>query len=350
VTSGGAPRPVEPAGLTISVVVPVRNGASFLSACLDGLLASKRPAHQVIVVDDASTDDTAAVAGGHPVTLLRLAPRAGAAAARNAGARVATGDALLFVDADVVVRPDTVGRVAAVLGNDPGLAAVFGSYDDSPADSHFVSQYRNLLHHFVHQHASPEATTFWTGCGAVRRDIFQGLGGFDPAQPFMEDIELGYRLRSAGHRIRLDRTIQVKHLKPWRFWSMLRADIFGRAVPWSRLLLERGQMVSDLNLGIHHRVSALASGLAVLLLLLAPIEPRLLVGVPILLATVVFLNRDLFGFLRRRKGLLFAAGALPLHVLYYLYSSATFVACWIEHHVLGRGRRARVTTPGASRL
>ena len=71
-----------------------------------------------------------------------------------------------------------------------------------------VSQYRNLLHHFVHQHGNSEASTFWAGCGAIRRSVFEEMGGFDEQRfptPSIEDIELGYRLRQAGHRILLDK-------------------------------------------------------------------------------------------------------------------------------------------------
>ena len=346
---GGVP-PRRPAdhSVSVSVIVPVRNGAAFLGRCLDALQASSPSPHEIIVVDDASTDESGRLARAQGVSVVSLDHQVGAAAARNAGARNATGEVFLFIDADVVVRPETVGRVAQDLAARPDVVAVFGSYDDAPADSHFVSQYRNLLHHFVHQQANSEATTFWTGCGAVRRDVFESLGGFDPAQPSMEDIELGYRLRARGHRILLDKGLLVKHLKPWRLWSMLRADILGRAVPWSRLLLQRGHMSNDLNLGWHHRVSAALAGLAVVLLVFVPFEPRLLVALALALVAIAVLNRDLYGFLVRRKGFGFAAAVFPLHVLYYLYSSATFAVCWIEHRLVRR-RTSTAPAPGLSR-
>src|SRR5262249_38107054 len=155
---------------------------------------------------------------------------------------------------------------------------------------------------FVHQQGSADAGTFWTGCGAVRRQAFESLGGFDPRQPSMEDIELGYRLRAQGHRILLDKDLFVKHLKVWRFLGMLRTDILGRAVPWSRLLLQRKQMTDDLNLSRHHRASALLAGLTVPLLLLAPLEPRLLVALAGALAAIVALNHDLYAFFVRKRG------------------------------------------------
>src|SRR6185436_3746045 len=101
-----------------------------------------------------------------------LAHNAGAAAARNAGASEAQATILLFVDADVAVAPGTVARLLAWFETQPDLDAVFGSYDDRPARAGLVSQFRNLLHHYVHQHGNPEAATFWAGFGAVRRDAF----------------------------------------------------------------------------------------------------------------------------------------------------------------------------------
>jgi hypothetical protein len=62
---------------------------------------------------------------------------------------------------------------------EPDLAAVFGLYDAAPAALRVISQYRNLLHHFVHQNGNPQASTFSAGCGAIRRSVFEQIGGFD---------------------------------------------------------------------------------------------------------------------------------------------------------------------------
>ena len=85
------------------------------------------------------------------------------AAARNLAAETAKGEILVFIDADVVVKPDTIGKVARVSKFIPRFQALFGSYDDEPAEKNFLSQYKNLQHHFVHQNSSPEASTFWSG-------------------------------------------------------------------------------------------------------------------------------------------------------------------------------------------
>jgi cellulose synthase/poly-beta-1,6-N-acetylglucosamine synthase-like glycosyltransferase len=79
---------------------------------------------------------------------------------------------LFFVDADVMVSPDAIERVLGYFHREPEIDALFGSYDDQPAEPNFLSQYRNLLHHYVHQCGREEASTFWGACGAIRRDVF----------------------------------------------------------------------------------------------------------------------------------------------------------------------------------
>jgi glycosyltransferase involved in cell wall biosynthesis len=315
----------------ITVIIPVHNGENFLPRCLDRLLTSSYPAYEIIIVNDASTDQSAEIARQKGARVLATTRQSGPAAARNLGATQARGELLFFVDADVMVQPLTLDRIAYNFRTYPEIAAVFGSYDDSPAEKNFLSQYRNLYHHYVHQQARPEASTFWSGCGAIRRDVFLALGGFDQVRypaPAIEDIELGYRLRRKGYNIRLDKELQVKHLKEWRLGSMLRADIFARALPWSTLILETDNLVNDLNLQMTERINAGMVMLSVGVLLLSPWQPKLLLILPLLLAVPLLLNRKLYRFFLQRKGWGFTLLVFPLQLLYYLYSSLTFLCCW----------------------
>ena len=317
-----------------SIIVPVYNDPEHLRECLEALLASSRPDSDIIVVDDASTDQTPAVASRPGVRLFRLGKNSGPAAARNYGARRAEGDALLFVDADVVVAAGVVDRVTKRLEASPDVAAVFGSNDSRPRGPGIVSQYRNLLHHFVHQNGSPEASTFWAGCGAIRRSVFESIGGFDETQAAtrfgrsVEDIELGYRLRRAGHRIILDKSLQVTHLKTWTLSSLIRTDIVSRAVPWARLILERRQFPDDLNLRTGQRWSVGLVGLACALVPLSVFHLGWLALSGAALVGVLVVNRKLFGFFFRERGLRFAAACVPLHLLHSLCSGLGFLhAC-----------------------
>lgn len=316
----------------ISIIVPVYNNSQDVTECLAALIASSNPGTEIIVVDDASTDETPSMAARMSVRILPLSKNSGPSSARNYGARHARGDILFFVDADVVVMPGAVARVEQAFADDPTLAAVFGSYDSHPRAKGVVTEYRNLLHHYVHQHGDVEASTFWGACGAIRRSVFEEIGGFDEKRfpRCIEDIELGYRIRQAGHRIVLDKALQGTHLKRWTLWSVIRTDVFCRAVPWTRLMLERRMAPNDLNLKLGQRTSLMLVAAAGLFALLTPFAIQLFALSASALCGVIALNRDLYLFFLRKRGLFFAAAAVSLHFLYYIYGGLTYLYVWTE--------------------
>ena len=240
----------------ISVVIPAYNAGHNLDKCLDAIERLVVSPLEVIVVDDGSSDGSIERAAMRGIRILAAPRRQGPAAARNIGAKVAQGRILFFLDSDVCVHCDALERVTAAL-SDPGVDAVIGSYDDDPSSPDFLSQYKNLMHCFVHQTSCSEASTFWSGCGAIRRDVFLELSGFDAnyKRPAIEDIELGYRMREAGRRILLDRELRARHLKKWSFWGLLKTDVVDRGIPWTELILRDQKMPNDLNLQISQRVS-----------------------------------------------------------------------------------------------
>src|SRR5574341_1218107 len=200
---------------SISVIIAVYNSADHLRPCLEHLARSTVACHECIVVDDGSTDASASVALESGAKVLSTGGPGGPARARNLGAKFAEGDLLFFLDSDVCVHPDTLARIQSAFDEDPKLDALMGSYDDSPESPDFLSQYKNLMHCFVHQRSRRRACTFWSGCGAVRRAVFFEHAGFDESyqRPAVEDIELGYRMFMAGRQMILDKAIRVKHLK-----------------------------------------------------------------------------------------------------------------------------------------
>jgi len=328
--------PMNKAMPKVSVIVPVYNGGTGLEQCLAAIRASTYSEYELIVVDNGSTDDSVRVASGYGDRILHCPGPSGPGAARNMGSEHATGDLLIFVDADVVVCPDTLSRLVCHFENSPNVSAVFGSYDDQPAAENFLSQYRNLLHHFVHQQANSDAATFWGGCGAIRKAVFHTLGGFDQQQypqASIEDIELGFRLHQLGSRIVLDRSIQVKHLKVWKLGSMLRADILNRAVPWTKLILEKQGLMNDLNLETSQRVSAGLVGLSWVVIPLGVLSPYAWVSGLGLLGMVAVLNRSLYWFFYRKRGVWFALKTFPMQILYFTYSGMTFVTYWCVYKV-----------------
>jgi hypothetical protein len=335
----------------LSIVVPVGGDAPAWPRAAASLAQLDPPPGEVIVVVDGGDARHVARASAIGATVISLDVRAGPARARNRGAHAASGDVLLFLDADVEVPSDLVARVTAAFSGVEPVTAVFGSYDDAPADPGLVSQYRNLLHHFVHQRGSERASTFWAGCGAMRRRAFLEAGGFDEryATPSIEDIELGTRLVAAGHAIRLVKTIQVRHLKRWTLGQVLSTDLFARAVPWTGLMLDSGRLVNDLNVTVRNRMSvALALG-SLFALPLAVAWPGLAAFALLSVAGAMALNGALFRFLRERRGLPFAVAAVPLHWVYLLVCGAGFGLGLARHVVRRQGGRSRSNAPAATR-
>jgi Glycosyl transferase family 2 len=317
--------------ISLGVVVPATDLPGSLGRCLAAIEAADDPPDEVHVVDG---------------------PRdLSASGARNAGAERVTADVVVFVDSDVAVHRDAFRRIRAAFAADPGLTAVYGSYDDSPVDRSTVSAFRNLLHHHVHQAAPGPAETFWTGLGAVRRHAFLAAGGFDEARyphPSIEDIAFGHALTAGGARILLDPAIQGTHLKVWTLRSMVWTDLARRGIPWVALQVRRRRPSSALNCGWRHRVSALACTVAI---------GAAVVGAPLLavlaLGTLVGLNRAFYALLIRRLGVIAGVAGVALHGLHHLISVAAVpagvIAALAAPGPSGRPRRDAAIPAGLGR-
>ena len=336
----------------LSIIVPTYNCIPALRRCLAALQEQVGSEMEIIVVDDASTDATPNVAAETGVRVIRARQNGGPGAARNLGAGVATGDILLFVDSDVVIGKGMLQRVVESFKRDHNITALFGSYDDSPDARGLVSSYRNLLHHYMHQTGNPNADTFWAGFGAVKKRVFLDVGGFDAkrySRPSIEDIEFGYRLKQAGHVILLDPQLQAKHLKEWTLKSIVLTDVFCRAIPWTQLILERGQAMTGLNVKFGQRASGALTLLALLLLVPAIVQPQFLFGTVAALLLVFTLNVSLYAFFWRARGAVFAIGCFPLHLLYLLYSTLSFMYVRAHHFLRPPALSSTPTLPPAAK-
>ena len=339
----------------LSVLIPARNAGGSLGPCLEALARSSCAPGEIIVVDDASSDATSEIAVAHGAHLLRNTERMGPAATRNRAASTARGKTLVFVDADVFVRHDALEIIDSHLRDHPQVAALFGSYDNTPADRGFLSRYKNLLHHYMHQTARREASGFWTGLGAVRASAFRAVDGFNERyeQSSIEDIELGYRLTDRSFRIALVPTVQGTHAKRWSLGSLLYTDFVGRAIPWARLMLVRRAVPDDLNVRRNNRKAALGVLLAALSLAAAAagVYPHVVTSRSLVLlgatglAHSTVLDLPLYRFFARCGGLRFALFCIPTNWLYYLYSllGVVVAAATLHHTPVRRGSMERTS-------
>jgi hypothetical protein len=224
--------------VTITFVMPVRNAAAYLPRCLQSIRAAAAEVpHELIVVDNGSVDGSAeAAARAGARVLSRPGLRVGAV--RNAGATAGTGRVLAFVDADHEIDP---GWVRACLGamSEEDIAAV-GFPCEPPSPPTWVQRMYNLLR----TRPRPRSDVEWLGAGnmAVRRDVFESLGGFDESLEACEDVALCQDLRRAGYRLVAEPGMRNVHFgdpatlkalfvgELWRGRDNLRVSLRGRGI------------------------------------------------------------------------------------------------------------------------
>jgi glycosyltransferase involved in cell wall biosynthesis len=197
------PRP-DGHGRTLSVVVCAYNEAAYLPACLNSLAAQSRPADTIVVVNNGSTDDTAAIAKRQGVQVVDE-PRRGLTRARETGRRSVSGDILVYVDADCQPPRDWLARVERRFAHDAGIIALTGPYryhDWTGIGPALIRTYDFTLapatHLLVHR-LLKRGAIFYGGNFAVRAEALERVGGFDTTIEFHgEDTNIGRRLAAIG--------------------------------------------------------------------------------------------------------------------------------------------------------
>jgi glycosyltransferase involved in cell wall biosynthesis len=182
----------------VSFVIPVRNDAHRLHVCLESIKANDYPSErvQIVVVDNGSIDDSACVARQAGATVISV-PDACVSVLRNRGAACATGDVLAFVDADHTICPDWIRSAVALLSRDDTVAA--GSPYTSPPYANWVQRHYDLLRN----HPQSCVDVEWLGAGnlAIKRAVFERIGGFDQSLEACEDVDLCIRARASGRLV-----------------------------------------------------------------------------------------------------------------------------------------------------
>lgn len=337
---------------SLSIVVPARNAADTIAETLCAILASDLPRddYELLVVDDASDDATATIAARHADKVVRLSGRSlGAAYARNRGVDLSHGEVVAFVDADVVVQPDTLSRMVATLAKDSNLDAVSALHDAKPGARNFVSQYWNLLLRFGEQRHLTDNVQFPSGCGAVRRSVLLAAGMFDEWRfptASLEGVELGQRLQRSGRSLGVAPEIEVTRLKRWNLRAVC-AEVWQRSTLLSRSLGYQRTRTSTPGEVVFTLSRSLIPGIGIVgsLTLVAAFLPEPRVGIKgaIALGVLLVTNLPVYRFYARARGFGFAIAAVPVHLVVQAVSGIALCAGWVLRDAVGDRLRDATT-------
>ena len=197
----------------LTLAIPSFNSARYLRTTLEAVFRQSRAPDRVIVVDDGSTDETPFLLSTYPVEVVRHGTPLGIAATRNSAFRRTRTPLLLFVDADAAPDPESVEQIIAEMMVDETIAGLGGRGIDLPHSDE--DHWRALYHRQSFGPDRIDPAPFLMGlCCAYRTEALRAVDGFDPR--FVtngEDIDIGYRLSGAGHRLVYNPRIRVQHLR-----------------------------------------------------------------------------------------------------------------------------------------
>lgn len=321
--SADAGGPVNDHFPTLSVIVPAHDCAGDLQQCLEALAASTLPRErwELVVVDDASSDDTAIVAAQYANLVVRLPGEPlGPDYARNRGVEISRGALLVFVSADVCVRPHVLDAFSQAFAN-PDIGAISGSYEYARHDDPLTA-FQALYNQFVRERAAGEIDAFFAGLGAVRRGVLQRAGGFDEwcdNRPRVAAMELGQRIRALGYRVVLDANIRAVHLRRRSFMEMVQQTLRDHGIPYEAPPAKRAKVP---NSGLawvrrRERINPVLCWVSVGAAALTGVIEHasafwLAAAIGLLLVSV--LNAPFYLFAASRRGAPYLAIAMPLHV------------------------------------
>lgn len=230
-------------GLPISVIIPAHQNAEELNRCINSILDSDYQDYEIVVVDDASLPP---LRNGLPenkkLVYVYQEKQQGAAAARNIGAEASKYDIIYFVDSDVEVYRQNLGRIAEHFSH-PHIKAVSGINNLVPLNKGYMATYQAFFEYFILYHPQIEFVNLFNSRNvAIRKELFLNLNGFDTSfGTTLEEVEFAQRLVNSGIKVKNDTELLVRHTYP----SSLKKAVFNhfrRGFAWFRIyLIKKGK-------------------------------------------------------------------------------------------------------------
>jgi len=297
----------------VSIVIPTYNAERFMTPLLASIFRNKIDDMEVIIVDDCSNDNTVKIARTYPVRVIELKKNGGPAKARNIGVEAAKGDIVFFLDSDVIVMDGAIKEVEDYFDKNPSANCVIGVCSTEPLNRGFVPAYMAMFE-YIHliglQYAG--VSVFAPRCGAIKRDFFLKIGGYDENYrgADVEDFELARRINKTDCII-LDPKIVVRHQFA-NFRQALRI-YFRRTVMWVHLFFKAKKLDNAGPTSPGNGIAAICAFFSFILLFFVPLAGFARLPFLFLMTVYIISNLRWWNFMRREKGFMFAARALLLN-------------------------------------
>ena len=316
----------------LSVIVPTYNREDALEGCLKAVKASIFRDYELLVVDCGSQDTTCAIARRYADRVIEIHGVPSSGAARNRGVAAATGEVIVNVDSDVIVRPDTLSRIADYFSHHPETDALTGLLSKGHPHRGFFSQYKNLYMHFIFRQLPERVMFLYGSLHAFRRRVARPYG---VVVRMTDDLAFGQQLIREGKRIAFVRDLEVTHLKRYNAWSLIAND-FQAPCDWAIVFLayKGWKHLGRYRIGFAHvskeqLVSVALAPVIVLAGLLNRSRPQEIVWMTGLVVCWFLLNLRFLAFLTKEKGAIFGLWGCALTFLDHLIMAAGIVCGFV---------------------
>lgn len=319
-----------------SIIIPVHNAQDTLKSCLDSIFSSENKDFELIVVDDRSGDGSASIAKGYPCKLITLKENKGVASSRNIGKDNAEGKILIFIDADIVIKKDTLGLIDKSFIEDEDIVAVTGLLSKECPYKDFFTLYKNLYMHYILNRCPRYVDFFYGSLTAIKRDCFLR---FNERFKITDDTELGQRFKELNKKILLNPELELIHLKKYNFAKIIKNDFF---VPfwWVKsFMLHKGYKdIFKKKRFSHAKIDQIITIIVSFSLIISLIfwqQAGARIAFFGLLFVFLLLNYNFFIFLCREKGLLFLIKSIIFTYLDMLVMGLGISAGLVKHILAG---------------
>jgi glycosyltransferase involved in cell wall biosynthesis len=308
----------------ISVIIPLYNKEKLIHHCLNSIYKTTYPNFEVIVVDDASTDNSVKIAERFPCKLIKLKKNMGVGYARNIGAKNAKGDMLYFVDSDVIQVGDNLNKIVLEFEKDPKLDVLAASLTKDSFEKDFGPSFLALKYFYLTTYAmikrglKRQKVTWLPTCSvAIKKSVFTKFGGFDTSLGKLggEEYELGYRI-SKKHTIYIYRDIEVVHNRPT---ILHRAKlVFKRGIIHASLFSEQRKFEPVGRLTLKEAFITILISLATVTLLFGLLFPKVIILSLSLYLCALAVNSRFYYFILKQKNLVFMIKGIFADFVLYL--------------------------------